>query len=49
MQHTLSEEQWLTYLEHGWVEESYFKKLQKASVFSDMAGECTDIMAVEEL
>ena len=32
-----------------WVEESILKRLQKASVFSVMADECTDIMAVEEL
>ena len=32
-----------------WVEESIKKRPQKASVFSVMADECTDIMAVEEL
>ena len=32
-----------------WVEESTLKWLQKASVFSVMADECTDITAVEEL
>ena len=31
------------------VAESFIKRLQKASVFSVMADECTDIMAVEEL
>ena len=29
-----------------WVEESILKRLQKASVFSVMADECTDITAV---
>ena len=32
-----------------WVEESALKKLQKASFFSVMADECTDIATVEEL
>ena len=32
-----------------WVEESILKRLQKASVFSVMADECTNIMTVEEL
>ena len=32
-----------------WVEESILKRLQKASLFSVMADECTDITAVEEL
>ena len=32
-----------------WVEESILKRLQKTSVFSVMADECTDIMAMEEL
>ena len=32
-----------------WVEESILKRLQKASVFSVIADEYTDIMAVEEL
>ena len=32
-----------------WVEESVLNRLQKASVFSVMADECTDITAVEDL
>ena len=32
-----------------WVKESILKWLQKASVFSVMADECTDITAEEEL
>ena len=32
-----------------WVEESISKMLQKASIFSFMVNECTDITAVEEL
>ena len=32
-----------------WVEESILRRLQRASVFSAMADECTDITAVEEL
>ena len=32
-----------------WVEESILKRLQKASVFSVVADECSDITAVEEL
>ena len=32
-----------------WVKETILKRLQKASVFSVMADECTDITAVEEL
>ena len=32
-----------------WVEESILERLQKASVFSVLADECTDITTVEEL
>ena len=32
-----------------WVEESILKRLRKASVFSIMADECTEITAVDEL
>ena len=32
-----------------WVEESILKRLQKTSVFSVIADECTDITAKEEL
>ncbi len=32
-----------------WIEETILKRLQKPSVFSIMADECTDTMAVEEL
>ena len=32
-----------------WVEESILKRLQKASFFSVMADECTNITTVEEL
>ena len=44
MQYTHLEGQWLSLLKH--LEQ---KRLQKTSVFSVMADECTDIMAVEEL
>ena len=50
MQYTLFEGQWLTlskHLEHG--KESILKRLLKATVFSVMADECSDITAVEEL
>ena len=50
MQYTLLEGQWLTFEALGtWVDGSILKRLQRASVFSVMADECTDITAVEEL
>ena len=32
-----------------WVEESLLKQLEKASYYSIMADECTDVITVEEL
>ena len=48
MQYTVLEGQCLTLSKQTGGEESTLIRLQKASVFSAMADECTDIMAVEE-
>ena len=51
MQYTLPEEQWLTLSKPlgTCVKESNVKRLEKVSVFSVMADECTDITTVEKL
>ena len=49
MQYTLLEGQWLTLSKNFELRSRSLKKGSKASVFSVMADECTDIMAVEEL